>query len=111
MIRLANLTPLGVRAEEDFGADKAEGPGKDFGVDRVKDFGADADEDGGKDFHAVAGEGVGAGLGEDAGADIGGRRSLHAPSAGGEGESSFSLAPSLTRRGLAALDNGWEGKS
>ena len=89
IIKLTGLTLLGAGTGEDFGADTAEDIDEDFGVDTgeeaSEDFGADVGEDVGKDFDADAGGDSCADGGGGVDRDMGGSRSLHAPSAGGEG--------------------------
>jgi hypothetical protein len=111
MIRLTNLTPLVVGAEEAFDAGREDGAGKDFGNGMEK--GSDKDFVG-VDFVAVAEGDVSRGFGADDGRgvdEIVGSRSFHAPKVGVEGASRCSLSSSLTRRGLAAPDIGWECES
>jgi hypothetical protein len=83
MIRLANLTPLDVGTEDDFGAGLDDGAAKDFGSGMEngagKDFAPDAREDFGPDF--VEDDGMGTD------GDIGGSRNFHTPNADREGKS------------------------
>ena len=83
MIRLANLTPLDVGAEDDFGAGLEDGA--------AKDFGSGMENGAGKDFAPDAREAFGPEFGEDGGMgidrDIGGSFNFHTPNAGWEGKS------------------------
>ncbi|HEY6400663.1 MAG TPA: hypothetical protein VI479_04600 [Blastocatellia bacterium] len=118
MIRLTNLTPLVVGAEEDFDAGSEDGAGKDFGKDMEK--GSEKDFDG--DFDAVAEGDAGKGLRADDGSGVDGivgNRSFQTPNAGSnagpnavmDGASPSSLSSLPIRRGLAAPDGDWEGES
>jgi len=87
MIRLANLTPLDVGAEADFGAGLDDGAAKDFGSGMEKgagkDFAPDAREDFGPEFGPEFGEDGGRGID----GDIGGSFNFHTPNAGWDGKS------------------------
>jgi hypothetical protein len=114
MIRLANLTPLVVGAEEDFDAGSEDRAGKDFGNDMEKGSEKDFDAGVGADFDAAAAGDAGRGFGADDGRGVDGivgNCSFQAPNTDVEVASRCSFSSSPTRRGLAAPDVGWEGES